>query len=170
MQFKKGFALCLMLLVGVVASTPVSAAKLVIKTQKDPYAVFYPAKSFDWHPLSAVNGKFDPAIRGAIERELAARGFQKATNGRPDFWVGYQFSRVEGMKEVKTGSRGDYTLEQKEYREGTLTVDFFSPDQRRIIIRGWSESVYDPNLSDEEKIKLSDEAIKKIIATLPPPG
>lgn len=171
MIWRKLSMLALILTISLFSTTPLLAYKLKVTTEKDPYAVFYPAKTYGWHPLSATYYNFDEPIRAAVDRELAAKGFKKITRGSPDFWIAYQFHRTEGTKEVMKGSgRGDYTWDEKKYREGTLAVHVFTPDRRHIIFKGWSESVYDPQLSDEEKVKMSDEAIKKIVAQLPPPG
>lgn len=160
-----------MMLIGIVPVSSSFGFNLDIKTEKDPYAVFYPAKTYSWHPLSAVYHKYDAPIRAALDRELAAKGFTKIDSGSPDFWVGYQFSRVEKtQKVVNRESRGEYSWDEKVHREGTLRVDIFSPDQRRIIWKGWSESVYSPDLSEKKKIEMSDEAIHLIISQLPPPG
>ncbi|HLG20608.1 MAG TPA: DUF4136 domain-containing protein [Bdellovibrionota bacterium] len=163
--------LWILVLFGLVPAFSSLAASLVIKTEKDPYAVFYPAKAYAWHPLSDVHPKFDGDIRAALDRELTAHGFQKSTAGKPDFWVGYQFKREEMTKKTpQTFHGGDYSWTEKQYRLGTLIIDVFSPDQRRIIWKGWSESNYDPKLSDEKKIQMANDAIKQIVVQMPPPG
>ncbi len=51
-----------------------------------------------------VSGLVEERIRSALEKHLAARGFQRSASGKPDFRVGYH-AAVEDKVDVRTINR-----------------------------------------------------------------
>lgn len=68
----------------------------------DPYRTesFARYRAWDWLPpegegasgKSGVGAPLEMLVRGAIERELVERGYERTLVGRPDFLVGYQLT------------------------------------------------------------------------------
>jgi len=108
----------------------------------------------------AVTPELDAALRGAIERELAGRGYALAGDGEaPDFFVGYQLQlRTQLVLKNETpaartlpthhGGRGEvgaYEIQQTEqrlvaYEIGLLGVQVADASERQIVWRGIGRS------------------------------
>jgi len=130
-----------------------------LRVEFDPSEDFAGYRSWDWLPAGfeeraasrALAPDLDARLRAAIERELAARGFERATGGAPDFYVGYH-ADVETQLVRATETPAMQTLSSlhqtpsfeisapekslRRFDEGTLALDVADGHDRQLVWRG----------------------------------
>jgi hypothetical protein len=143
-------------------------------------------RSFDWIPAQAgvepSAGIRDPAVRqlvrDTIEQLLTARQFVKAAPGTtPDFLIAVHGSvrgRIEVQRHGYAYGRGGYgmfpaaggpAIELRQYREGTIVVDFIDAGTRELFWRGAATNTFTPG-AGRAAIR---EALVKLLAAYPTP-
>ena len=140
-------------------------------------------KSWAWM-LNSPEGNFDlgvvnPLVRGriqdAIAAELAAKGYMEIISGDADMHVTYhartqekiQVQPMGGPMIMRPGWGRGYP-EVYQYEEGTLIIDLIEGTKEHLIWRGIGKGVVDWRGSPQERTKLIDEAVQKILAQFPP--
>jgi hypothetical protein len=153
-----------------------------------PGTDFAPYRTWNWMPnqgstANAANNQIvDQRVRFAIEQEMTAKGYQRATSN-PDFYVGYQvlLDQETSYQTVNDywGSGWNYgwygapmTSTSRTYEQswtvGTLLVDFFDADERRLVWRGTAEGTVDPDRSPEERQERINDAVSQLLGQFPP--
>lgn len=138
-------------------------------------------RTYNWGPADTFstgdprldnNRFFDERIRMQVEKELAGRGFHKATSGTPDLLVHYHASVTQEI-DLRNIDRNYANCEKVDcspyvYDAGTLFVDLVDPRTNKVAWRGWAEGsvagVIDNQASMEARI---DEAVMRILERLP---
>jgi hypothetical protein len=172
-----------------------------ISTDYDPSADFSRLRTYDWLPGpqgSADDPRIDHSlldgrIRSAVERQLAAQGYEKQTSGGPDFWIGYR-AAVEKKLDViafddyarygpmggpgyRPGSGLAYGHQAWigsppphvfEYDEGTLVLDIVDPTTRKLLWRGSAQAEVNLSAAPEKKREKINEAVRRMLERFPP--
>src|SRR5262245_29919982 len=146
----RGFAFAVLVAAGLGCAT-------TVRVDFDPDEDFARYRTWAWLPrgwevpASDVDPELDALLRGAIERELAARGFSQAGELTPDFLVTYhlriQHQLVRGietpaMQTLSSPHReGGYEVVASRpsvlpYELGTLVLDVAEARQRQLVWRG----------------------------------
>ena len=149
----------------------------------DPSVSFANLRTYDWRPGGQKapddpridNSLLETRVHRAVDRELAAKGYQKVTTGEPDFLVGYH-AVVEGKVDFRTvggyyGYRGWGVAPQTyayNYDEGTLLLDVIQPETMKLLWRGSASSTVRPSASPEQREKQINRAVEKILHKFPP--
>jgi hypothetical protein len=157
----------------------------------DPSANFASLQTWAWLPHAGRSGDprldnalLDSRIRAAVESELAAKGYARASSGKPDFQVTYHLS-VEGKLAVDTvyrdyppGSYGrvgyrrggwGYTETRvREYDEGTLLIDVLQAESGALLWRGSGVATVREESTPEKRTKRINTAVEKILERFPP--
>lgn len=118
-------------------------------------------------------------IMAAIDEQLAADGYEKATSGAPDFVVNFIVTtqqRVDyttyysgwGYRGWYGGGVGGAYTSATEWTEGTLLVDIFDAESKELTWRGWAQGTVDPNASMEARDRKVREAVGGIFKRFPP--
>jgi hypothetical protein len=148
-----------------------SCSSVVVKSDYDPDANFTQYKTFDFMPRPGTKSLHQKRVEAALEERLIAKGYQKQTEGRPDFLIAYH-TNVRDKIDVDTygyrygryGRRvGTYTT-VREYQQGTLVVDFVDAKTKELFWRGWAKGEVNDSIA-KEKI---DETVGKILEKYPP--
>jgi len=166
-------------------------ASVSVTSDYDRSADFSQLKTYSWSPKAQPvtgdpridnNALLDSRVRSAVDRELALKGFQKASVGTPDFWVGYQ-AAIQQKVSVMTlnnyygygPSRGLNAIDtwnpetiSTTYDEGTLIIDIADPKTNRPLWRGSASDVVDENRTPEQREAKINEAVTKLLAKFPP--
>jgi len=124
------------------------------------------------------NDLLDRRVRGAVERELAARGFQRV-EADPTFFVEYHTALASKVQVRSIGSSYGYGPGNwaavapggtfaRTYDEGSLILDVVDAESRDLVWQGiaWAE-VY-PTDSPAEREKKINEAVREILERFPP--
>lgn len=114
------------------------------------------------------NPFFDAAVRGAVERRLAARGLERAS-AAPDVLLHYHAS--VGQQVLILGERRDgYCVDCKPevYEAGTLVIDVVDARTNTLLWRGWAEGTIDRVIDDQKWMEETiARAVERILARYP---
>ena len=144
-------------------------------------------RSYDWGESDALpagdpriekNPVYQDFILGAVERQMALKGFQHATDkGRADLLIHYH-AAVNRRINVSQADRAykscfgeDCSARIVEYEQGTLVLDIVDAKTNRVIWRGWAQDTVDGVLDDEQQmVQKITEAVRRILARFPNPA
>ncbi len=169
----------------------IGCSGIEVSQDYDVAADFTNLKTFDWYlakqkktgDLRVDNLLLDSRIRKAVDRLLAQKGYQKISQGTPDFYVGYKyaiFTRI-GSERVSTGigfgfgGSGSFGAigigtgnEVREYDEGMLVIDITDTKNGKLLWRGTSTRRVSRHSNPEKITKKVNENVEKILAQFPP--
>jgi hypothetical protein len=141
-------------------------------------------RTFDWGPADALpvgdprldqDRFFQDQVEGAIEKQMAARGFERsAASDVPDVRMHYHASinrRVEVRREDHSGNcRDDDACPARviEYEAGTLVVDIVDARTNRLVWRGWAQDSVEGVLGNRDRLRRKiDEGVTRMFVGLP---
>ncbi len=137
--------------------------------------------TYDWGAADAFstgdprldnNPFFDRRVRMRVEKELAAKGFEKTTSGTPDLVVHYHAIFAQEIDVRTLDPQYAYCDNQDcrpyVYDAGTLFVDLVDPRTDTLVWRGWAEGSVDGVIDNQEWMEARiDEAVTRIVQRLP---
>ena len=141
-------------------------------------------RTFDWGPADALpagdprlerDAFFQDHIQGAIERNLAARGFERAAaTATPDVRVHFHAvidRRIAANQlDSQSGycSRNDCQAGVSDYEEGTLVIDLIDVRTNRLVWRGWAQDSVEGVLDNQGRLaRKIEQAVRLMFARLP---
>lgn len=116
------------------------------------------------------NRFFQERIEAAIERNLNARGFEKARAGESDLLIRYYASveqqvNANGADQPYTSCEG---CQPYVFDAGTIVIDLIDARTRRMVWRGWDEGSIDGVVDNQAWLeKRVDESVARIVERLP---
>ncbi|HUL59724.1 MAG TPA: DUF4136 domain-containing protein [Anaeromyxobacteraceae bacterium] len=173
------------------AATALAGCSTVkVRTEYNPQAPFGDYKTYAWNPTPPGPDQTAPArnpavremIYSAIDRELAAKGLVKvAIDANPSFIVtalgwaerqvevsnyGYAYSGSYVYGPYGPGYVATPVVEVRDYRVGTLVLDFSDAQTKKLFWRGTATDT----IQDVSTLRASiDDAARKLLADYPPP-
>ena len=170
---------------------------LEVSSDFDPKADFANLETYNWldepqkptgDPRIDGNTLLENRIHGAVDRELAARGYRKV-DSNPDFLVAYHVS-LDRRQSVQTlnsyygygpgwgygygasyrpgywaGAPETYVYE---YEEGTLIVDIVNPHNKELMWRGSATDEVNFKSTPEKDQAQIDNAVHEMLERFPP--
>jgi hypothetical protein len=120
-------------------------------------------------------------IRSSVDAALAANGLRKV-DANPDLAVGFQVTTAErrSFNTVNAGWGGGYhwggmgmgmgtsTTTEQVWQEGSLILGMFDADSKNLVWTGTATAELDQSRSPEERQKVIDDAVNKIMKDFPP--
>jgi hypothetical protein len=125
-------------------------------------------------------------IVGAIDEELAGKGFHRRDQTESDFQVGYH-AAVQGRMEVSNIDSyygygvprsspwiyNDFGVQQQQsaaryYNEGVIVIDIVDAGLNRLVWRGTAQAEVKDDVGPEQQQANIREAVRKILADFPP--
>jgi hypothetical protein len=168
------FLFCLM-------TSAAACSTIAVETHYEPSVDFSRFKTYNWMSPSETSdnlqetiaaGRVGYLIEAAVERELAARGYEKEKRAgeKPDFFLAYRAHVDEKVKpEVITYSCAESICGQGidlvRYREGTLVLDIIQADSNQVVWRGTAVSVIGDPSGRKQAI---EAAVGQILKNFPP--
>ena len=171
---------------------PAGCASVRVSHDYDPGADFAALETWSWSPKAPMptgdirvddNSLLDMRVRGAVEAELAARGYRKLESGQPDFHVAYHAAINERL-DVQTVNdyygygpgwgwgypAGGWSSRTyvNQYEEGTLILDVSIPETRHLIWRGTAATEMDDSATPAERQQTIRAAVAKMLSYFPP--
>lgn len=150
-------------------------AKNKVEFQHDEGADFSSYRTFAWTPFQtpAANSAVHIRLTQAIERELLARGLQKAENASTaDLFVQYE-GRLE--KKVRgTPSRSDdywqpsntrFIVNFDRVEVGTLVIQLWDGKRKDVV---WSAKGTAILGREDQRARQADDAVKQMLSGYPP--
>ena len=142
-------------------------------------------RTYGWGPADALptgdprldkNLFFQDHMLGAVEKQLAARGFEMAAIGTPDLLIHYHASIDRRIDINRADQAHGYCYEadcqQPEvvnYEAGTLVLDFVDARTNRVIWRGWAQDSLEGVLENQDRMaRQVNEAVARMLKQLPP--
>jgi hypothetical protein len=162
---------------------------IYVKYDFDPHASYASFKTFDWYAASArAKGKadgvenpiMDRRVRRILERELAAKGYQRQEAGEPDFLLTYYpvyrnrivstYSGGYGWGRPWGYGPGIGFQEVQAFREGSMVLEVVDNKTNQMVWQAVADGaltgIEDPQ-DAEERVTL---AVKKMLENFPPPA
>jgi hypothetical protein len=120
-------------------------------------------------PRLDSNQFFQERVETAVERQLAARGFEK-TGDAPDLLVRY-YASVEQQVNADGADRPYVSCDGCRpfvFDAGTIVIDLIDARTRRLVWRGWEEGSIDGLIDNQARMeKRVDQSVARIIEQLP---
>jgi hypothetical protein len=141
-------------------------------------------RTFDWGPADALptgdprldkDPFFQDHVEGAIEKQMAARGFARsAGSATPDVRIHYHASidqRID-IDQVDRRYGGCYSddcpARVTRYEAGTLIVDIVDGHTNTLIWRGWAQNSVEGVLGNRDRLtRTIDEGVTRMFLRLP---
>ena len=174
---------CTVVAIAAVAATG-CATTMTVSSHVDRGINFARYRTYDWGPADALptgdprldkNPFFKDHVEGAVEKQLAARGFEMSTSGTPDLLIHYHASINQRIDVNRLDRRYGYCYgvdcpsDVIEYEAGTLVLDIVDSRTNRVIWRGWAQDTVEGVLDNEDEMaRQINEAITRMLARLPP--
>ena len=140
-------------------------------------------RTYDWGPADALpmgdprldqNPFFQDRMQGAVEKQLAATGFERSTSGTPDLLIHYHASINRRIDADRVDRARGYCWDEDcqagtfEYEAGTLILDIVDPRTKRVIWRGWAQDSMEGVIDNQEWMERKvDDAVARIMERLP---
>ena len=148
-----------------------------VKHDYDRQANFSGLKTFDWMQAPERAGENDLIVRRikkAVNTELQAKGLLKTANN-PDFLIAEYHGKRDQIQvsDAGHGRGGRYGyrpvgVSAYTFEEGSLILDFVDAKSKQMIWRGSAKAEVQNIMTPEEREKLINEAVKKILKKFPP--
>lgn len=141
--------------------------------------------TYDWGPPDKLpvgdprldnNPFFTDYLQGAIEKRLAAKGFERALSGQPDLLVHYHASVNQKVDVYEVDTRYGYCYGNCEpqfvdVEQGTLVIDLVDVKTNKVVWRGWSQDTMNGVIDNQDRLeKQVDEGVTKMMRLLPRGG
>ena len=141
-------------------------------------------RTFDWGPRDKLpvgdprlekDPVFRDQVEGAIEKQIAARGFERsAASETPDVRIHYHASIDTRFDVREENYSGNCTVDDVcpgrviEYEAGTLVVDIIDERTGRLIWRGWAQDSVEGVLGNRDRLRRKiDEGVTRMFARFP---
>ena len=175
----------------VCAALAVLLAPAVILAQKTSYdyektADFTAFKTYAFKQGTPIGQDLiDQRVVGAIEKQLAAKGFTKA-DSNPDVFVVYHvaFDKEKDISTFSSGYGGGYgpygwgwgggwaggttTTQVRDILVGTMVIDIADAKKGQLVWRGMGVKEVNTQANPEKRDKSINDAVKKIFKNYPP--
>src|SRR5580698_2151209 len=151
-----------------------------VKTDYDRAADFNLYKTYSWEKVHTQNPLWVDRIKAAVNSALAAKGWTKVDSGGNVSIMAMEMTQSHqtlntyydsfgggwGWRGGFGGDFGDSTTTESTYKVGTLVVDLFDANTKKLIWRGSSSDT----LSDKsaKNIKNLDKSVDKMFEHFPP--
>jgi hypothetical protein len=147
-----------------------------VKTDFDRNTNFSQYKTYSWEKVQTQDQLWVDRIKGAVNAALAAKGWTEVPSGGNVAIVAIEMTRNQQTLDTFYnnfgggwrwgGGFGNSTTTVDNYKVGTLVVDLFDTNSKKLIWRGSSSET----LSDksDKNIKELDKGVQKMFAHFPP--
>jgi hypothetical protein len=151
-----------------------------VKTDYDRGADFSQYKTYSWEKVNTQNPLWVDRIKAAVNSALAAKGWTEVEAGGNASIMAMEMTQSHqtlntyydsfgggwGWRGGFGGDFGDSTTTESTYKVGTLVVDLFDANTKKLIWRGSSSDT----LSDKsaKNIKNLDRGVEKMFDRFPP--
>src|ERR1700738_2678964 len=161
---------------GIVLLAATSALAQQVKTDYDRSADFSQYKTYSWEKVQTQDPLWVDRIKAAVNSALAAKGWAEAPSGGNVAVVAVEMTRNQQTLDTFYngfgggwrwgGGFGDATTTVENYKVGTLVVDLFDANTKKLVWRGSSSDT----LSDksDKNIKTLDKGVQKMFEHFPP--
>lgn len=160
------------------------AATMAVSSHVEPGLDFAQYRSYAWGPADALptgdprldeDPFFKDHVQGAVEKQLAVRGFELAASGTSDLLIHYHANithRIDANRVDRAYGychAGDCPADGIDYEAGTLVLDIVDARTNTLIWRGWAQNSVEDMLDDQDRmVETINEAVTRMLLRLPP--
>lgn len=160
-------------------------ATLTVSSHIERNVDFSQFVTYDWGPPDNLpvgdprldnNQFFRDYLRGAIERKLAANGFELAADGEPDLLVHYHASVNQRVDVYGADQPYGYCYQNcdarvVEFEQGTLVVDLVDRRTNKVVWRGWAQDTMTGVIDNQDRLEAQvEEGVSRMMLLLPRGG
>jgi hypothetical protein len=159
-------------------------SRFTVQSSYDPAASFQGPKTYAWKPgpqpsigdPRVSDTVVDTAVRDAVDRELAAKGFTRSPADSAHFLLAYdagidfESSTVAITRSTNAGADAWVPwqhLQTSDFEQGTIGLMVFSPPAK-LMWRGVATGIFDPTATREQREQRITDAIRKLLKPFPP--
>jgi hypothetical protein len=140
-------------------------------------------RTYAWGPADALptgnprldkNPFFQDQVQGAVEKALAAKGFEQSRSGTPDLLIHYHASINQRINANRVDRQYGYCYEADcrvgviEYEAGTLVLDIVDTHTNKVVWRGWAQDSVEDTLSNRDRMAQKiKEGVSRMLAMFP---
>lgn len=124
-------------------------------------------------PRLEKNPFFQDHLQGAVEKQLAARGFRGPTPRKPDLLLRYRAAvtprvTINGVESGYGHCSSDCSARIVEYEAATLVLDVIDARTNKMLWRGWVRDDLNDVLHNEDTMaRRIQSAVTQMLAKLP---
>jgi hypothetical protein len=167
-----------------VAALASGCAAMRVGSHVDRQLDFTQYRTYDWgdadalpvdDPRLASDPYFTDALEGAVEKQMAARGFERGpASDAPDLRIHYHASidsrlivhESGGSPTVCAGGGCGAGVEQ--YEAGTIVIDIVDARRDQLVWRGWTQGSVEGVLNRREQLaQRVTDAVERLFKELP---
>ncbi|HEX8027627.1 MAG TPA: DUF4136 domain-containing protein [Vicinamibacterales bacterium] len=160
-------------------------ATLTVSSHIEHNVAFTDYLTYDWGPPDNLpvgdprldnNPFFQDTVQGAIEKRLAAKGYERATAGKADLLVHYHASVNQKVEVYNVDNEygycyGDCQPQFTDYEQGTLVIDVVDAKSNKVVWRGWAQDVMNGVIDNQDRLeKQVEKGIDRMMQMLPRGG
>jgi hypothetical protein len=149
-----------------------------VKTDYDRAVNFSQYKTYSWEKVSTPDPLWVDRIKSAVDADMTAKGFTQVPSDGDISLVAVEATKNEktlntfyngfggGWRWGGFGGMGDATTTTDTYQVGTLVLDMFDTQTKKLLWRGSASDT----LSDktDKNIKNLDKGVQKMLKHFPP--
>ena len=170
--------------VAICALSATGCATMTVSSHVQSGIDFGPYRTFDWGPADALptgdprldqDPFFKDHLMGAVEKQLAGRGYERSSAGTPDLLIHYHASINQRLDVSGADREYGYCYDDAckawvvDYEAGTLVLDIVDTRTNRVIWRGWAQDSVEDVLNNRDRMtRKINEAVTRMLARLPP--
>jgi Domain of unknown function (DUF4136) len=167
-------------LIGMMLLFAGKASAQQVKTDYDRSANFAKYKTYSWEHVKTQDSLDVDRIKSAVNAALAAKGWTQVDSAGDVSIVAIEVTRNQqtlntfydgfgggwGWRRVGGGGFGEATTTTETYKVGTLVVDLFDTNSKKLLWRGASSDTLSNN--SDKNIKNLDRGVEKMFKQFPP--
>lgn len=166
----------------VMAAAAAGCATLNVSSHIERNVNFAEYVTYNWGPPDNLpvgdprldnNPFFRDRLMGALERQLAAKGYERALTGQPDLLVHYHASVNQKVDVYDVDSRYGYCYANCEptvvdFEQGTLVVDIVDAATNKVVWRGWAQNSMQGVIDNQDRLEQHvTAAVRKMMQEFP---
>lgn len=164
------------MVLGALLALATNAFPREVSVDYDHHLDFSQYKTYSWAKVETPNSLWDDRVKEAIDKELENKGLRQVPSGGDVSVVAAAITRekptlrtiYDGFDGWIWGGFADATTTVEDYKVGTLVVDMFDSNTKKLIWRASASDV----LSDkpDKNIKELEKSVHKMFEGFPPKG
>lgn len=175
----------ILIVTALMTMTATGCATMTVSSHIERGLSFSDYVTFEWGPPDNLpvgdprldnNPFFNDYLQGAIEKRLAAKGYERVLTGQPDLLVHYHASVNQKVDVYDVDTRygycyGNCEAQIVDYEQGTLIIDIVDARTSKVVWRGWAQDVMNGVIDNQDRLeKQVEEGVTRMMRQLPAGG
>lgn len=173
------------LITAVAVATLAGCASMNVSAHVERGTNFTEYVTYDWGPPDNLpvgdprldnNPFFNDYLQGAVEKKMAAKGYERTNDGGADVLIHYHASVNQRLDVYRADQQYGYCYGNCEpqvvdFEQGTLVIDLVDAKTKKVIWRGWAQDTMTGVIDNQDRLqKQVDESVTKMMLLLPRGG